>query len=467
VICRLRALNGVSLIFALIANVSLFLNMAGRVTFNITQPITIAGFWIASILLIALVALVAHESHEKGVSSSSKTQAYYYCIIAAGIYQIISYAMCITLYGAYKGHYRKEFRLEKHQRALMLQTVVFLSYLLLGALIYSKLEGWEFLDAVYWADFTLLTIGIGGEFSPSTHEGRSLLFPFAFGGIVALGLIVESINNLGLDKTRRKLTRERIEKRRQRASKGTLVFRNMSKVKGQKIKTDSPTRATVCAPGIASRDGNESSRHEAEFDAIRRMQSFKTQRLEWIRLAISVFVVAILWFLGALVFWATEKTQDWSYFEALYFSYTTLMTIGYGDFQPETESSKPFFVFWTMLAVPTLTILVSHLRGTLFKGFKDLAIWIYRILTASTGYLQSFACSRFLTALESVPMGVQNCVRTENGQISHLEAIDSTVNDVEKSGETGQQQRGRHIHPTAESKLDSGALPAMRILNSA
>ena len=52
----LIAVNAVSLVFALIANLSLLLNMAKRVRFEIAQPITILGFWSASVLLIALLS---------------------------------------------------------------------------------------------------------------------------------------------------------------------------------------------------------------------------------------------------------------------------------------------------------------------------------------------------------------------------------------------------------------------------
>lgn len=93
--------------------------------------------------------------------------------------------MLITVWGASKGHYDKEFQLTMSQRTLMLQTISFLVYLLAGAAVFSHIEGWPFLDAVYWADFTLLTVGIG-DFSPSTHTGRGLLFPFAIGGISML-----------------------------------------------------------------------------------------------------------------------------------------------------------------------------------------------------------------------------------------------------------------------------------------
>jgi potassium channel subfamily K len=90
--------------------------------------------------------------------------------------------MLVTVYGALRGHYNKEFQLTMSQRTLMLQTISFLVYLLAGAALYSHIEGWKYLDAVYWADFTLLTVGIG-DYAPSTHLGRGLLFPFAIGGI--------------------------------------------------------------------------------------------------------------------------------------------------------------------------------------------------------------------------------------------------------------------------------------------
>jgi potassium channel subfamily K len=95
---------------------------------------------------------------------------------------MVATMMLVTVYGAYAGHYDKEFQLTMSQRTLMLQTISFLVYLLLGALVYSHIEGWAYLDAVYWADFTLLTVGIG-DYSPATHLGRGLLFPFAIGGI--------------------------------------------------------------------------------------------------------------------------------------------------------------------------------------------------------------------------------------------------------------------------------------------
>lgn len=359
---RLIVINSISLVMALAANIALLLNMTKRLSFAIAQSMTIIGFLLSSFLLIALVAvantsafrLLPHERH-------SLTQAFYYAIIAAGIYCIIAILMCSTVYGAYKGHYEKEFRLTMSQRTLMLQTIGFMMYLLLGALIFSKIEGWRFLDSVYWTDFTLLTIGIGDDFTPATHLGRSLLFPFAFGGIVTVGLVVGSIRSLILERGKKKMEARFTEKRRQ-------------KVLGR-IGKRRTIRSGFKKYHFSEEGLSETQRREQEFNIMRKIQVGAASRRKWLALGLSTAAAMALWFLGAVVFMEAEKKQQWSYFTALYFAYTSLLTIGYGDLQPTSNSGKPFFVFWSLLAVPTLTILISNMGDTVVKGFSDLTIW--------------------------------------------------------------------------------------------
>jgi len=72
----------------------------------------------------------------------------------------------------------------------------------------------------------------------------------------------------------------------------------------------------------------------------------------------------------------SEKPQGYSYFIWLYFAFTSLLTIGYGDYNVSSNAGKAFFVFWSLLAVPTLTILISNMGDTIIKGFKDFTIWV-------------------------------------------------------------------------------------------
>lgn len=267
--------------------------------------------------------------------------------------------------GAYKDHYPTEFRLSASQRTLMLQTISFMVYMIGGGAVYAKIEGWKFLDAVYFADFTLLTVGIGDP-APLTSLGRGLLFPYAIGGIVILGLVVGSIRSLVLERGKKKLGSRMIEKKRE------ALLKNMLK------KDEKAILVPVIGGTQAKTDGglSERQRRKQEFILMREIQERASVRQKWTALVISGSAWFILWFVGAVVFWKTEHAQQWSYFQALYFAYVSLLTIGYGDFKPTSNSGKPFFVFWSLLAVPALTILISNMGDTIVKGVRDLTIYL-------------------------------------------------------------------------------------------
>lgn len=82
-------------------------------------------------------------------------------------------------------------------------------------------------------------------------------------------------------------------------------------------------------------------------------------------------IVGILWCVGAVGFWKAEaESQGLSYFQSLYFCYVSLLTIGYGDLSPTSNAGKPLFIVWSLLAVPTMTILISDMGDTVIASFK-------------------------------------------------------------------------------------------------
>lgn len=283
--------------------------------------------------------------------------------------------MVVTVWGAYRGKYDKEFQLTMSQRTLMLQTISFLVYLLAGSVVYSHIEGWAFLDAVYWADFTLLTVGIG-DYSPATHLGRGLLFPFAIGGIIILGLVIGSIRSLVLERGKVKMGARMVEKERRR------LLKKMQKKKAAVLEpvTDdkAPNMSRTSTKTLEDEyDGlTERERRRKEFHLMRKIQDDAATKRRWTSLVVSATTWLALWFIGAAIFEAAEYGQDWTYFGSLYFSYTSLLTIGYGDFYPQSNSGKAFFVFWSLLAVPSLTILISNMGDTIVKAIENLTIWV-------------------------------------------------------------------------------------------
>jgi potassium channel subfamily K len=116
------------------------------------------------------------------------------------------------------------------------------------------------------------------------------------------------------------------------------------------------------------------------FDAMRDIQANTSKFKQYYSLAMSALAFGILWCVGAVVFWIAEhRIQNLSYFNALYFCYVSLLTIGYGDFSPRSNAGKPFFIVWSLVAIPTMTILISDMSDTVVssinRGTFTLADW--------------------------------------------------------------------------------------------
>lgn len=360
---RLLAINGVSLVSALVANAALLLNMANRARFEIAQPITVLGFYLSAFLLIGLLAAASVKSfYNPGAHALSG--AFYYGIWAAVLYTSVASLMLLTVWAALTGRSEKHFSLTTSQRTLMLQTISFMFYLLFGAFVYSQVEGWQYLDAVYWADFTLLTIGIGSPLTPMTHTGRCLLIPYAIGGIITVGLIIGSIRSMLLDTGKEKMKQRAIEKMRGKVhSYADVQLRRLKPLVSSKKRPEDD-------------DLPVKERRRQEFHAMRAILQRAAGINRWTSLLLSTSAAALLWFVGALIFMLTEYKQGWTYFVSLYFSYTSLLTIGYGDYSPMSNSGRAFFVLWSLMAIPTLTVLISDMGDTVVKGIADFTIWV-------------------------------------------------------------------------------------------
>jgi potassium channel subfamily K, other eukaryote len=152
--------------------------------------------------------------------------------------------------------------------------------------------------------------------TPSTHLGRGLLFPYAIGGIITVGLVIGSIRTLVLERAKVKMEARITEKRRERA------LRKVNERKGT-IKVGMFRTMSFNEKGLS-----EARRREQEFNIMRVIQEDSSNHRRWVSLGTSTIAACLLWFLGALVFKYSEKEEDWSYFVSLYFAYTTLLTIG-------------------------------------------------------------------------------------------------------------------------------------------
>jgi potassium channel subfamily K len=292
---------------------------------------------------------------------------------AAILYFVTASLLTITFWGACTSRYRKDLLLTASQRTLMLQSILLLIYLLLGAYIFSEIESWHYLDAVYWTVVTLFTVGFG-DYYPVTDLGRSLLIPFALAGIISLGLVISSVRNLIVENGSRCVA-ARIDDRKRRKMIRNLLLGGDNKALEpivREFQTSFPRSKEPCQ--------SEFERRKAEFDLMRKIQAKSSTRRRWVAMAISTFSWLVLWLVGALVFEQAEKHyQGWSYFDAFYFCFEAWTTIGYGDLAPISNGGRSFYVFWSLLALPTMTVLISNASNTVVRIIRDVTILVGNI----------------------------------------------------------------------------------------
>lgn len=352
---RLVAINAVSLAIGILSNLALLLGMAHRLSFTISQPITIAGWYISSILLLVIIGLTPsrlniHTEYAFG-------QPFVYACLAAFIYLFLASLLVFTTLYAKKGHYSPDFSdtLTLPQRTLMVQSTFFIVYLICGGAVFGHIEDWRLVDGMYWATITLLTIGYG-DIVPITHLGRSLIIPYAIAGIIMLGLVAGSVGSLVLDRAQKKMSVRWTMRERERL--------------GSEVTQPHPEDAT------------DMEKERREFNTMRRIQARALTRHRWTLLGISCVALFMLWLLGAAVFWGTEntihsfQTAAWTYFDAIYFMFISLLTIGYGDFAVRSNIGRPIFVFWGLLAIPTMTILIASMGATVLILIKGIIVRI-------------------------------------------------------------------------------------------
>ncbi len=70
----------------------------------------------------------------------------------------------------------------KLHKKITFAIIIFLILLLGGSCIYSYVEGWKYLDSVYFTVVTVTTVGYG-DFAPQTDIGKIFTIFFSFFGI--------------------------------------------------------------------------------------------------------------------------------------------------------------------------------------------------------------------------------------------------------------------------------------------
>ena len=82
----------------------------------------------------------------------------------------------------------------------------------------------------------------------------------------------------------------------------------------------------------------------------------------------------VILFGGATFYYYVEQ---WSFLDALYFSTTTMTTVGYGDLAPHTNAGKMFTIIYVLLGVGTVLYTVSLLASHFVEVREE--FWLEKI----------------------------------------------------------------------------------------
>ncbi|KAE8379586.1 hypothetical protein BDV26DRAFT_259108 [Aspergillus bertholletiae] len=457
-------LNATSLAFGLMGNLFLLFNFTRTIRYIVALPASIILWTLATGILIGLTSSV-HIYASPIPPHQTYSQAYWYAVIAATQYFILSAILMVNMLGYFLGHYPQYFALSDGQRTLILQTTAFGIWLLVGAAIFQKVMGISIAEALYFCDITILTLGFG-DVTAKTATGRGLIFPYAVIGIIILGLVVGSTNKIVRDIQYTKVVQKHTERRREATIERSIrreetekrleLTPNMSNIAYRPKHTRKRpiiSKVTAIYRGAMGRPKDLVMKEERDrFNAMRAIQYESVVFRRWYRLILNLIAFGIVWTCGALVFWALEGHL--TYFEALYFAFCSLLTIGYGDITPTTNAAKPFFVVWSLIAIPTMTSLISEMSNTVVAVFKHVTSQVadYTVLPHIGKY------KSFINKLPLVTAYLER--REENRRVT--EGFQIGPEDVERTSNAEPSGDAEDVQPVGEREL-SGSELAQRL----
>ncbi|XP_072026998.1 TWiK family of potassium channels protein 7-like [Amphiura filiformis] len=248
---------------------------------------------------------------------------------------------------------------------------------------------WNFYGSLFFSGVVISTIGYG-NIAPKTVGGRAFCMVYAVFGIALLLLVLASLGTLfarGATLGYRAMHlsvmmakgEEKIKpKRAKRRSSLAMVLRENDD-RAPERQTSSEDRRQKTVSDIWDTDyihPDDKDSHvvklrdrEAELE---RQKSIEEEEAEVEEneddvqipvLGVLIFAFLYICLVAALIIiW-----EDWNYFEAFYFSFITLTTIGFGDLVPDDQKSLLTITFFILLGMAIMSMCIALAQDAIMR----------------------------------------------------------------------------------------------------
>jgi len=234
-------------------------------------------------------------------------------------------------------------------------------YMLIGAVTFSLMESWKFIDSLYFVVVTLTTVGYGdqGSFNSSDWSSEGARFfctCYAFVGILllgsALGIIAAEVidsHNEAVKQLQAKILDEAT------GVVNAVTKKDAVEEEGDQVENDSPL----------------TKKAKAIWSAI--LNAYKSAVPLFIQELMSSFqILAVVIILGMVLIKADQ--QELSINQCLYYAIITSTTIGYGDISPTTDLGRFFGLLYVLFGVTAVGNILSSIASKVVEAKQEKAM---------------------------------------------------------------------------------------------
>ena len=273
--------------------------------------------------------------------------------------------------------------LSAEERRLIIAALASVIYITLGGVLFAQIEKWPSAnDGIYFVISTILSIGLG-DLAPKTILARAILPAYTIMGAVLVGFFVFAVRSLCLA-----FFADRIysyfETPDSPEDLEPLLFSRAPFPRSSLSRnsfTSTSSSFTAAPNRKLMRSATTSILETPHYAALALPPDSPMERASAHLKSQLILSTALLILVLGLFSFLISHVENWTIWEALYFTFVSFSTIGYGDYYCSTTLGKTLFIWFILLGVGLVGWLASTLSEFLGGWWEARVAGIKRRVT--------------------------------------------------------------------------------------